>query len=45
VQMGRNFKGTLKVQPTPNPSFRRVDTSIANEDGREMLTISTVMTH
>ena len=45
TQMGRNFKGTLKVQPTPNPSFRRVDASVANEDGREMLTISTVMTH
>jgi len=45
MQMGRSFKGTLKVQPTPNPSFRRVDTIVANEDGREMLTISTVMTH
>ena len=43
VQLGRNFKGTLKVQPTPNPNFRRVDTSVANDDGREMLTISTVM--
>ena len=45
AQLGRNFKGTLKVQPTPNPSFRRVDASVANEDGREMLTISTVMSH
>lgn len=45
TQLGRDFKGTLKVQPTPNPSFRRVDAIVANDDGREMLTISTVMTH
>ncbi len=43
VQLGRNFQGTLKVQTTPNPNFRRVDTIVANDDGREMLTISTVM--
>ena len=42
-QLGRAFKGTLKVQPTPNPGFRRVDAIVANDDGREMLTISTVM--
>ena len=45
TQLGRDFKGTLKVQPTPNPSFRRVDAIVANDDGREMLTISTVMSH
>ena len=45
MQLGRTFKGTLKVQPTPNPSFRRVDAIVANEDGREMVTISTVMSH
>ena len=39
------FKGTLKVQPTPNPNFRRVDAIVANADDREMLTISTVMSH
>jgi general secretion pathway protein I len=44
MQMGRNFKGTLKVQPTPNPSFRRVDAIVANDADRELLTISTVMT-
>jgi general secretion pathway protein I len=44
VQMGRSFKGTIKVSPTPNPSFRRVDASVANDDDRELLTISTVMT-
>jgi general secretion pathway protein I len=45
VQLGRNFKGTIKVQPTPNPSFRRVDAIVANDDDRELLTISTVMSH
>ena len=45
VQLGRTFKGTVDVRPTPNPSFHRVDTAVANEDGRELLTISTVMGH
>ena len=45
VQLGRSFKGTIKVQPTPNPSFRRVDAIVANDDDRELLTISTVMSH
>jgi general secretion pathway protein I len=45
VQLGRTFKGTIKVQPTPNPSFRRVDAIIADDGGRELLTISTVMSH
>ena len=45
TQLGRDFKGTLKVQPTPNPNFHRVDATMANDDGREMLTISTVMSH
>ena len=45
TEMGRTFKGTLKVQPTPNPAFRRVDAIVANADGRDMLTISTVMSH
>jgi general secretion pathway protein I len=44
VQMGRTFKGTIKATPTPNPGFRRVDAIVANEDDRELLTISTVMT-
>jgi general secretion pathway protein I len=43
MQMGRTFKGTLKVQPTPNPGFHRFDSTVANEEGRELLTISTVM--
>ena len=45
VQLGRTFKGTLKATPTPNPAFRRVDAIVANDDDRQLLTISTVMTH
>ena len=45
TQLGRSFKGTLKATPTPNPAFRRVDAIVANEEDRELLTISTVMTH
>ncbi len=45
TQLGRTFKGKLKVQTTPNPNFRRVDATVANDDDRDMLTISTVMSH
>jgi general secretion pathway protein I len=45
TQLGREFKGTTNVQPTPNPSFRRVDAVVADADGRQLLTISTVMSH
>ncbi len=45
VQLGRNFKGTIDVKPTPNPGFHRVDASVANDDDRQILTISTVMSH
>ena len=44
-ELGRDFKGTLKTQPTPNPSFRRVDVIVSNSDGRQLLTVSTVMSH
>ena len=44
-ELGRDFKGTLKTQPTPNPSFRRVDVIMSNSDGRQLLTVSTVMSH
>ena len=43
VQLGRNFKGTLKVTPTPNPNFRRVDAKVSDEAGQPLLTLSTVL--
>jgi general secretion pathway protein I len=45
TQLGRDFKGTLVVKTTPNPSFHRVDTIVSDTDGRQLVTISTVMGH
>lgn len=42
-QLGRTFTGKLKVSPTPNPLFRRVDASVANEEGLPVLNLSTIM--
>ena len=45
TELGREYKGSINVQPTPNPSFRRVDAVVSNSDGRQLVTISTVMSH
>jgi len=42
-QLGRSYGGKLKVSPTPNPQFRRVEADIADDQGRPMLTLSTIM--
>lgn len=42
-QLDRTYQGTFRVQPTPNPNFRRVDAVMANEAGEPMLTLSTVL--
>ena len=42
-QLGRTFKGSLVVRPTPNPNFRRVDALVADEQGLTLLTLSTVL--
>jgi general secretion pathway protein I len=42
-QLGRNFKGAIITRPTPNPNFRRVEAVIADENGRQLLTVSTVL--
>ena len=42
-QLGRSYRGTLVTRPTPNPSFRRVDAIVADEAGRPLLTLSTVL--
>ena len=42
TQLGHQFKGTIKAQTTPNPSFRRVDAIVSDGDDRVLLTISTV---
>ena len=42
VQMGITYRGQLQIQPTPNPSFRRVDAVVFNEGGQQVVTLSTV---
>jgi general secretion pathway protein I len=42
-QLGRSFSGVLVTRPTPNPNFRRVDAVVADEGGRRLVSISTVL--
>lgn len=42
-QLGRSYSGKLKVSPTPNPLFRRVDTDVSDDQGRPVLSLSTIM--
>lgn len=42
-QLGRTYTGKLLVSPTPNPLFRRVDSSLSNAAGEPVLTLSTIM--
>ncbi len=42
-QMGHSYPGKLITRPTPNPSFRRVDAVVANEQGQPLVTLSTVL--
>lgn len=42
-QLGRAYAGRLRVSPTPNPLFRRVDADIADDAGRPVLSLSTIM--
>ena len=42
-QLGRSFNGVLVTRPTPNPNFRRVDAVVADEGGRRLVSISTVL--
>jgi len=42
-QLGRTFGGTLRVRPTPNPNFRRVDAMVLDAGGHVLLTLSTVV--
>jgi general secretion pathway protein I len=42
-QLGRTYRGSLVVRPTPNPNFRRVDARVMDEDGLPLLSVSTVL--
>ena len=42
-QLGRGYTGKLKVSPTPNPNFRRIDAAVADDRGTPLLSLSTIM--
>jgi general secretion pathway protein I len=42
-QLGRTYQGTLRVRPTPNPNFRRVDAIVNGAQDEVLLTLSTVV--
>lgn len=42
-QLGRDYRGVLRTQGTPNPNFRRVDAVVLDEGGHVLLSLSTVL--
>lgn len=42
-QLGRRYGGLMKVRPTPNPNFRRVDAVVSDEAGLTLLVLSTIL--
>lgn len=42
-QFGVTYAGKLTTRRTPNPNFLRADAQITNENGRPVLTLSTVL--
>ena len=42
-QLGRDYRGLLRTQATPNPNFRRVDALVMDSNGRVMANLSTVV--
>ena len=42
-QLGKTYRGKLAIRPTPNPNFRRVDARIGDEDGNNILLLSTIL--
>jgi general secretion pathway protein I len=42
-QLGRDFRGLLRTQTTPNPNFRRIDAVVLDPQGHVLATLSTVL--
>ncbi len=42
-QLGRDYRGLMRTQATPNPNFNRVDALVMNADGHVVATLSTVL--
>ena len=43
IPTAASAQGVLVTRSTPNPGFRRVDAIIAGDDGRHLVTLSTVL--
>ncbi len=42
-QLGRSYSGKQVTRPTPNPNFRRVDAQVSDDNGRLLVTLTTVL--
>ena len=42
-QLGRRYRGQLRTRPTPNPSFRRVEAVVSDEQGHVLVRLATVL--
>ena len=42
-QLGRQYRGLLRTQATPNPNFRRIDAVVMDSQAHVLATISTVL--
>ena len=42
-ELGRNYRGVLRTQVTPNPNFHRVDAMVLDGNGVVLLSLSTVL--
>ena len=42
-QLGRDYRGLLRTQATPNPNFRRVEALVMDDAGHVVATLATVM--
>jgi general secretion pathway protein I len=43
VELGQTYRGRLTVRPTPNPLFVNVEALVADDAGRPLLTLTTVL--
>jgi general secretion pathway protein I len=42
-QLGRDYRGTIRAQGTPNPNFRRIDVRIVDDQGHYVASVATVV--
>jgi general secretion pathway protein I len=43
AQLGRDYRGLLRTQATPNPNFRRVDAVVMDANGVVLVSLATVV--